>query len=149
MARRWAAGALTTIVAELNAVNEILWVITIYILASTVMLPIGGTLGDLIGRKQLFSIAAFGGWYFVAVRQGDPTDIQHRSPAAAARARRRAGGRGCTGTEGGGLARVKGSCLHKRTVFYHRPFRQSPSLSDAETGCPEKLTPMPLAGVNV
>ncbi len=46
--------ALPTIVGELNGVNEMLWVITIYILASTIMLPIYGKLGDLIGRKGLF-----------------------------------------------------------------------------------------------
>lgn len=46
--------ALPTIVGELNGVSEMLWVITIYILASTIMLPIYGKLGDLIGRKGLF-----------------------------------------------------------------------------------------------
>lgn len=46
--------ALPTIVGELNGVNDMLWVITIYILASTIVLPIYGKLGDLIGRKGLF-----------------------------------------------------------------------------------------------
>ena len=46
--------ALPTIVGELNGVDEMLWVITIYILASTIMLPIYGKLGDLMGRKGLF-----------------------------------------------------------------------------------------------
>lgn len=46
--------ALPTIVGELHGVNEMLWVITIYILASTIMLPIYGKLGDLIGRKGIF-----------------------------------------------------------------------------------------------
>ncbi len=46
--------ALPTIVGELHGVNEMLWVITIYILASTIMLPIYGKLGDLMGRKGLF-----------------------------------------------------------------------------------------------
>lgn len=46
--------ALPTIVGELNGVNLMLWVITIYILASTIMLPIYGKLGDLLGRKGLF-----------------------------------------------------------------------------------------------
>ena len=46
--------ALPTIVGELNGVSEMLWVITIYILASTIMLPIYGKLGDLMGRKGLF-----------------------------------------------------------------------------------------------
>lgn len=46
--------ALPTIVGDLNGVNEMLWVITIYILASTIVLPIYGKLGDLIGRKGIF-----------------------------------------------------------------------------------------------
>ncbi|WP_082368917.1 MDR family MFS transporter [Arthrobacter sp. ERGS1:01] len=46
--------ALPTIVGELHGVNEMLWVITIYILASTIMLPIYGKMGDLMGRKPLF-----------------------------------------------------------------------------------------------
>jgi EmrB/QacA subfamily drug resistance transporter len=49
--------ALPTIVGELNGVNLMLWVITIYILASTIMLPIYGKLGDLMGRKGLFITA--------------------------------------------------------------------------------------------
>lgn len=62
--------ALPTIVGDLNGVNEMSWVITIYILASTIMLPVYGKLGDLIGRKGIFigAIAVFiigsiiGGW---------------------------------------------------------------------------------------
>ncbi|MCU1575118.1 MAG: transporter [Micrococcaceae bacterium] len=46
--------ALPTIVGELNGVDHTLWVTTAYILASTVMLPVYGKLGDLIGRKGLF-----------------------------------------------------------------------------------------------
>ncbi len=46
--------ALPTIVGELHGVNEMLWVTTAYILASTIMLPVYGKLGDLIGRKGLF-----------------------------------------------------------------------------------------------
>ncbi|MDJ0355328.1 MDR family MFS transporter [Paenarthrobacter sp. PH39-S1] len=53
--------ALPTIVGELNGVDHMLWVTTAYILASTIMLPIYGKLGDLIGRKGLFlgAIALF------------------------------------------------------------------------------------------
>ncbi len=62
--------ALPTIVGDLNGVNEMSWVITIYILASTIMLPVYGKLGDLIGRKGIFigAISIFilgsiiGGW---------------------------------------------------------------------------------------
>lgn len=46
--------ALPTIVGELGGVNHMLWVTTAYILASTIMMPIYGKLGDLIGRKYLF-----------------------------------------------------------------------------------------------
>ncbi|MCU1413622.1 MAG: family efflux transporter permease subunit [Microbacteriaceae bacterium] len=49
--------ALPTIVGELHGVNEMLWVTTAYILASTIMLPVYGKLGDLIGRKGLFIAA--------------------------------------------------------------------------------------------
>ncbi|TIH35148.1 MDR family MFS transporter [Subtercola vilae] len=49
--------ALPTIVGELNGVQYMLWVTTAYILASTIMLPVYGKLGDLIGRKGLFIAA--------------------------------------------------------------------------------------------
>ncbi|WP_084104389.1 MDR family MFS transporter [Demequina sp. NBRC 110056] len=48
------ATALPTIVGELDGVDLMLWVTTAYILASTVMMPVYGKLGDLIGRKGLF-----------------------------------------------------------------------------------------------
>jgi EmrB/QacA subfamily drug resistance transporter len=51
--------ALPTIVGELNGVDHMLWVTTAYILASTIMLPVYGKVGDLIGRKGLF-ISAIG-----------------------------------------------------------------------------------------
>lgn len=46
--------ALPTIVGELGGVNHMLWVTTAYLLASTIMMPIYGKFGDLIGRKGLF-----------------------------------------------------------------------------------------------
>lgn len=46
--------ALPTIVGELNGVNQMLWVTTAYILAATIMIPVYGKVGDLIGRKGLF-----------------------------------------------------------------------------------------------
>jgi EmrB/QacA subfamily drug resistance transporter len=49
--------ALPTIVGELNGVDEMVWVITAYILASTIMMPIYGKLGDLMGRKPLLIAA--------------------------------------------------------------------------------------------
>ena len=49
--------ALPTIVGELNGVDHMLWVITAYILASTITMPIYGKLGDLFGRKALLIAA--------------------------------------------------------------------------------------------
>ncbi|MDH2416320.1 MFS transporter [Nocardioides sp. CER19] len=46
--------ALPTIVGELDGVDHMLWVTTAYILASTVMMPVYGKVGDLIGRKSIF-----------------------------------------------------------------------------------------------
>jgi len=53
--------ALPTIVGQLNGVEHMLWVTTAYILASTIVMPVYGKLGDLIGRKWLFigAIAIF------------------------------------------------------------------------------------------
>ncbi|MUK01590.1 DHA2 family efflux MFS transporter permease subunit [Vibrio cholerae] len=49
--------ALPTIVGELNGVDQMLWVITAFILASTIMMPVYGKLGDLMGRKELLMAA--------------------------------------------------------------------------------------------
>jgi len=46
--------ALPTIVGELDGVDHMLWVTTAYILASTIMMPVYGKVGDLIGRKSIF-----------------------------------------------------------------------------------------------
>ena len=53
--------ALPTIVGELDGVEHMSWVITAFILVSTIMMPIYGKLGDLWGRKPLliFAILAF------------------------------------------------------------------------------------------
>lgn len=48
------SSALPTIVGELNGVDRMLWVTTAYVLAATIMMPVYGKLGDLIGRKILF-----------------------------------------------------------------------------------------------
>lgn len=61
--------ALPTIVGELHGVDEMLWVITIYILASTIMLPIYGKMGDILGRKGLF-IAAISVFIFGSIIGG-------------------------------------------------------------------------------
>jgi EmrB/QacA subfamily drug resistance transporter len=49
--------ALPTIVGDLNGVDQMLWVITGYILASTVVMPVYGKLGDMMGRKALLLAA--------------------------------------------------------------------------------------------
>lgn len=49
--------ALPTIVGDLGGVDHMQWVTTAYILASTIMMPVYGKLGDLFGRKHLFIVA--------------------------------------------------------------------------------------------
>ncbi len=51
------ATALPTIVGELHGVSHLAWVTTAYILATTIVMPIYGRAGDLIGRKTLFLTA--------------------------------------------------------------------------------------------
>lgn len=51
------ATALPTMVGELDGVAQMPWVITAYFLAATVVLPIYGKVGDLIGRKRLLLAA--------------------------------------------------------------------------------------------
>lgn len=46
--------ALPTVVGELNGVEHQLWVTTAYMLTATIMMPVYGKLGDLLGRKNLF-----------------------------------------------------------------------------------------------
>lgn len=45
--------ALPTIVADLGGVDHLSWVVTAYLLSSTVVAPIYGKLGDLYGRKTV------------------------------------------------------------------------------------------------
>ncbi|MGX9901429.1 MDR family MFS transporter [Arthrobacter sp. SA17] len=49
--------ALPTIVGELHGVSDMLWVITAFILTSTISMPVYGKLGDLMGRKSLLIAA--------------------------------------------------------------------------------------------
>jgi EmrB/QacA subfamily drug resistance transporter len=51
------ATALPTIVGELGGLAHISWVVTAYLLASTISTPIWGKLGDLYGRKRFFQAA--------------------------------------------------------------------------------------------
>jgi EmrB/QacA subfamily drug resistance transporter len=48
------ATALPTITADLGGLNQLSWVVTGYLLASTISTPLYGKLGDLYGRKRLF-----------------------------------------------------------------------------------------------
>jgi EmrB/QacA subfamily drug resistance transporter len=49
--------ALPRIVGELGGVTHLSWVVTAYVLASTVTTPLYGKLGDLYGRKRLLMVA--------------------------------------------------------------------------------------------
>ena len=49
--------ALPTIVGDLNGASHLSWVVTAYLLASTVSTPLWGKLGDLYGRKLFFQAA--------------------------------------------------------------------------------------------
>lgn len=51
------ATALPTIVGDLNGVDQMLWVSTAFMLASTIMMPIYGKLGDSFNRKKIFIFA--------------------------------------------------------------------------------------------
>ncbi|MFC1419738.1 MFS transporter [Streptacidiphilus cavernicola] len=51
------ATALPRIVGELDGLQHMSWVVTAYLLASTVGLPVYGKLGDLFGRKSVFQFA--------------------------------------------------------------------------------------------
>ncbi|PRZ41521.1 EmrB/QacA subfamily drug resistance transporter [Antricoccus suffuscus] len=73
--------ALPTIVGKLGGVEHQAWVTTAYLLATTLVMPIYGKLGDILGRRRLFLFAiaiftlgsagaAFSGsfWAFIASR---------------------------------------------------------------------------------
>jgi EmrB/QacA subfamily drug resistance transporter len=51
------ATALPTIAGDLHGLSHIAWVVTAYLLASTVSTPLWGKLGDQYGRKQFFQAA--------------------------------------------------------------------------------------------
>ncbi len=51
------ATALPTIVNSLHGLNHISWVVTAYLLTSTISTPLYGKLSDLFGRKFLFQLA--------------------------------------------------------------------------------------------
>src|SRR4249920_516136 len=49
--------ALPTIVGDLGGLDHLSWVVTSYLLASTVSTPLYGKLGDMLGRKPVFQAA--------------------------------------------------------------------------------------------
>src|SRR6516162_1410078 len=49
--------ALPRIVGDLGGLNHLAWVVTAYVLASTITTPLYGKLGDLYGRKRWLMIA--------------------------------------------------------------------------------------------
>ena len=49
--------ALPTIVGDLGGIDRLSWVVTAYLLAATVTIPIWGRASDLYGRKRLFQAA--------------------------------------------------------------------------------------------
>ncbi|HEX5584041.1 MAG TPA: MDR family MFS transporter [Gaiella sp.] len=49
--------ALPTIVGDLGGLDHLSWVVTAYLLASTVSTPLYGKLGDMLGRKPVFLAA--------------------------------------------------------------------------------------------
>src|SRR5438270_12261585 len=53
--------ALPRIVSELNGLDRYSWLVTGYLVASTVVVPIAGKMGDLFGRKP-FMITGMAGF---------------------------------------------------------------------------------------
>ena len=66
--------ALPRIVAELNGLDRYSWLITGYLVASTVVVPIAGKMGDLFGRKP-FLIAGMAGFVGASALCGLSQDI--------------------------------------------------------------------------
>jgi len=66
--------ALPTIVGQLHGVDQQQWVLTAYLLTSTITLPIYGKIGDLIGRKGPF-LAAIGIFVVGSIVSGFAADM--------------------------------------------------------------------------
>ena len=49
--------AMPTIVGELGGVEHQTWITTAYLLATTIVMPIYGKFGDVLGRRNLFLFA--------------------------------------------------------------------------------------------
>ena len=76
--------ALPTIVGDLGGVSQLSWVVTAYLLASTISAPIYGKLGDLYGRKTVLQIAIviflIGSALCGLAAEHDPADCLPRAP---------------------------------------------------------------------
>ena len=48
--------ALPKIVSDFNGLNKLSWVVTAYLLTSTITVPIAGKLSDIFGRRKMISI---------------------------------------------------------------------------------------------
>ena len=85
------ATALPQIVADLQGFQNLSWVVTAYLLATTVTVPLYGKLSDLYGRRRLFVVAI--SIFLVgsrAVRAGADHGPADRVPGAAGDRRGRA-----------------------------------------------------------
>jgi predicted MFS family arabinose efflux permease len=51
------SNALPTIVGDLGGLDHLSWVVTSYLLASTISTPVYGKFGDMFGRKPVFLAA--------------------------------------------------------------------------------------------
>ena len=51
------ATALPTIVGSLGGISKLSWVVTAYLLTSTITTPLAGKLGDMYGRKLVLQVA--------------------------------------------------------------------------------------------
>ena len=49
--------ALPTIAGSLGGISQLPWVVTAYLLASTITTPLAGKLGDMHGRKLVLQVA--------------------------------------------------------------------------------------------
>src|SRR4051812_8753890 len=76
------ATALPTIVGDLGGLRHLSWVVTAYILTSTISLPLRGKISDLYGRKRIFQTAILiflGGSVLSGLAQNMPELILFRA----------------------------------------------------------------------
>ncbi len=73
--------ALPRIVTELNGNDLYVWVVTIYLLTSTISVPFWGKLSDLYGRKPIFMIGITIFLIGSALCGSPPRDRRERRPS--------------------------------------------------------------------